>query len=122
MAPNWLGHAVPLHATSTGKAFLAALGDEELAAVALERYTETTITDRRALAAELASVRERGYAVSRGELEPALWGVSAAALDGAGRPVAVLSVWGADARVRERLDALGAECAASAATLQTLLR
>ena len=25
MAPDWMGHAVPLHATSTGKAFLAAL-------------------------------------------------------------------------------------------------
>jgi DNA-binding IclR family transcriptional regulator len=124
MAPNWLGHPVPLHATSTGKAFLAALPDAEIDALAhsdLERYTETTITEPGALRAELATVRDAGYAVSHGELEPALWGVSAAALDGAGRPAAVLSVWGADARVRDRLGDLGALAAAAAAELQALL-
>src|SRR5215212_8684109 len=52
MAPNWLGHSVPLHATSTGKAFLAALPDAEHDALALERFTDTTITDRDALRAE----------------------------------------------------------------------
>jgi IclR family acetate operon transcriptional repressor len=121
MAPNWLGHTVPLHATSTGKAFLAALPDSELEAIALERFTDTTITDPAALRAELATVRERGYAVSHGELEAALWGVSAAALDAGGRPAAVVSVWGADARVRDRLDALGVQCVAAAAELEALL-
>lgn len=121
MAPNWLGHTVPLHATSTGKAFLAALPDAELVPLALERFTATTITDPAALRAELATVRERGYAVSLGELEAALWGVSAAALDAAGRPAAVISVWGTDARVRDRLDELGARSAAAAAELAARL-
>jgi IclR family acetate operon transcriptional repressor len=119
MAPDWLGHAVPLHATSTGKAFLAALPEHELEALLrapLERFTDTTITDPRALRAELEAVRERGYAVSRGELEPALWGVSAAA--GA---AAVVSVWGADARVRDRTDELGSHAAATARELAELL-
>jgi DNA-binding IclR family transcriptional regulator len=122
MAPNWLGRTVPLHATSTGKAFLAALPADELDGLSLERFTDTTITDPAALRAELAAVRAAGYAVSHGELEAALWGVSAAALDAAGRPAAVLSVWGADARVRDRLDGLGAACVAAAAELGTLLR
>jgi DNA-binding IclR family transcriptional regulator len=124
MAPNWLGHPVPLHATSTGKAFLAALPPEELDAVlraGLERFTDTTITEPDALRAELAAVREQGYAVSHGELERALWGVSAAARDAAGRPAAVVSVWGADARVRDRLDELGAAAAAAAGELDALL-
>jgi DNA-binding IclR family transcriptional regulator len=124
MAPNWLGHTVPLHATSTGKAFLAALPDAELDAIlrtGLERFTDTTITDPGALRAELAAVRDEGYAVSHGELEPALWGVSAAARDAAGRPAAVVSVWGADARVRDRLPGLGAHAAAAAAELEALL-
>ena len=124
MAPNWLGHPVPLHATSTGKAFLAALPPEELDAVlraGLERFTDTTITEPDALRAELARIREQGYAVSHGELEPALWGVSAAARDAAGRPAAVVSVWGADARVRDRLDELGAAAAAAGRELEALL-
>ena len=119
MAPNWLGHAVPLHATSTGKAFLAALPDAELDALLrapLERFTDTTITDPEALRAELDGVRARGYAVSRGELEPALWGVSAAA--GA---TAVVSVWGADPRVRDRVEQLGPRAAAAARELAALL-
>jgi DNA-binding IclR family transcriptional regulator len=124
MAPNWLGHPVPLHATSTGKAFLAALPPEELATIVgagLERFTDTTITAPRALRAELEQVREQGYAVSHGELEPALWGVSAAVLDPSGRPIAVVSVWGADARVRDRLDELGAQAAIAARELEALL-
>ncbi len=124
MAPNWLGHPVPLHATSTGKAFLAALPLDELDAVLrapLERFTDTTITGAAQLRAELGAVRERGYALSHGELEPALWGVSAAAHDGERRPVAVVSVWGSEARVRERLDALGAHAAAAAAELEAAL-
>jgi DNA-binding IclR family transcriptional regulator len=119
MAPNWLGHAVPLHATSTGKAFLAALPEAELDGLLrgpLERFTDATITDPRTLRAELEDVRERGYAVSRGELEPALWGVSAAA-DAA----TVVSVWGADARVRDRIDELGAHATAAARELAALL-
>jgi DNA-binding IclR family transcriptional regulator len=117
MAANWLGRPTPLHATSTGKAFLACLGADELGAALpgrLQRFTDTTITTRAALRAELAEVRARGYAVSRGELEPALWGVSAPVLDG-GRAVAVVSVWGAEARIRARgIDGLGARTAAAA--------
>jgi IclR family acetate operon transcriptional repressor len=119
MAPNWLGHPVPLHATSTGKAFLAVLPPAELDAVLqapLERFTDSTITDAGALRAELEATRGRGYAVSRGELEPALWGVSAAA-----RSAAVVSVWGADARIRDRIGQLGPRAAAAARELEALL-
>jgi DNA-binding IclR family transcriptional regulator len=123
MAPNWLGHTVPLHATSTGKAFLAALPPDELDTLLrqrLGRFTEATITDPRILRRELEWVSERGYAVSHGELEPALWGVSATALDRRRRPVAVVSVWGADARLRDRVDELGARTAGAARELEAM--
>jgi DNA-binding IclR family transcriptional regulator len=120
MAANWLGRPTPLHATSTGKALLASLPADELATALprrLERFTETTITTRAALARELAGVRERGYAVSRGELEPALWGVSAPVLD-AGRAVAVVSVWGSEARIRATgVASLGERTATAAAEI-----
>src|SRR4051794_23849369 len=79
MAPNWLGRHVPLHATSSGKAFLAWLPPRERAALLpsrLERYTASTITDRRRLDEELAAVRSTGYALSTGELEDGLDGAS----------------------------------------------
>lgn len=119
MAADWLGRAVPFHATSTGKALLAWLRDEELeAALAhpLLSFTDTTITDPAKLRAELERVHRRGYAISRGELEAALWGVSAPLLDRSRRPLAVVSVWGAEARLRSKgLDELGRATAATAA-------
>jgi DNA-binding IclR family transcriptional regulator len=121
MAADWLGRAVPLHATSTGKALLAWLPPEEIdAAVSqpLARFTERTITDPSRLRDELDRVRRRGYAVSRGELEAALWGASAPVLDRRGRAIAVVSVWGAEGRLRTRgLDELGRAVAATAAAV-----
>jgi DNA-binding IclR family transcriptional regulator len=120
MAANWLGRATPLHATSTGKAFLAGFAGDELAAALpsrLRRYTDTTITSRAALRAERDAERAGGYAVSRGELQPALWGVTAPVVD-RGRVVAVVSVWGSEARIRARgLEALAAGAAAAAAEI-----
>ena len=111
MAPNWFGRPVPLHATSTGKAYLAFLTPEERRAALperLERYTETTITDRRRLAAELEDVRRDGWAICVGELEESLFGASAPVLSEQGRPVAVVSVWGTEHRLpRERLPEIG---------------
>jgi DNA-binding IclR family transcriptional regulator len=115
----WLGRTVPLHATSTGKALLAFLGDGELQRLlpaVLTAHTPTTLTGADALAAELASTRRRGYATCHGELEAHLHGVSAPVLDPSGRVRGVVSVWGPDVRVTEdRLPDLGALAVAAAA-------
>lgn len=61
----------PLHASSLGKALLAAAGDEAVAtrlvAVDLEQVTEFTIVDRDALIAELRRTRARGYSTDEQE-------------------------------------------------------
>jgi DNA-binding IclR family transcriptional regulator len=126
MAPNWFGRTVPLHATSTGKAYLAFLPQEERDAVLprrLERYTATTVTDRRKLGEELAAARRDGFAVCVGELEESLFGASAPVLSEQGRPVAVVSVWGTEHRLpRERLAEVGRRAVEAAAELRELLR
>jgi DNA-binding IclR family transcriptional regulator len=61
-----IGRRLPAHATALGKALLAERPPQELP-VELERLTAHTITDRAALDAELAAVRERGYALDREE-------------------------------------------------------
>ena len=105
LSANWLGRPVPLHATSTGKALLAGLPPAEVEALlgtGLTAFTATTVTDRAALTAELAATRERGWGTCRGELEPHLYGVSAAVLEPrSGRPYAVFSIWGPRDRVPE---------------------
>jgi DNA-binding IclR family transcriptional regulator len=102
MAINWVAREVPLHATSTGKAFLAWLPPDEARAMLddpLPRFTDTTITALDVLMDELALIRERGYAECAGELEPALYGVSAPILNLDGRPLGVFSIWGPVIRV-----------------------
>jgi DNA-binding IclR family transcriptional regulator len=122
MAADWLGRPVPLHATSTGKALLAFLPPDELqtaVAHSMPRFTDRTITDPAELRAELDRTRRRGYAVSRGELEMALWGASAPVRDRRERPIAIVSVWGAEARLKAkgRLDELGRAAAATASAV-----
>jgi DNA-binding IclR family transcriptional regulator len=62
-----LGRPSVAHATATGKLLLAFGGQK--APERLERYTERTLTDPAALRAEIARVRERGYAEAVGERE-----------------------------------------------------
>ena len=116
---SWLGRSVPVHATSTGKALLAFLPPDQVRRVlrgALVAFTATTITDPETLAGELAATRARGYGVCAGELELSLYGVSAPVLDRAGRPLAVVSIWGPRDRVGEgRFAELGAVVVAAAA-------
>jgi len=125
MSPNWLGRAVALHATSSGKAFLAWLPKEErdvLVPSKLERFTDTTLTDRRQLEEELEAVRRDGYSVCVGELEETLYGASAAVLNERERPVAIVSVWGPQHRVpAERLPEIGLKAQAAAAEIEALL-
>ena len=126
MSPNWLGRPAPLHATSSGKAFLAWLPPEERAALLtparLKRYTPTTITTRAELESELEVVRRDGYAICLGELEQTLYGVSAAVLNERERPVAIISVWGPEHRVsRERLPEIGKRAVRAASEIKSLL-
>ena len=100
---SWVGRRTPLHATAAGKVLLAFADQAErdrLLRGALAALTPRTIVDRRALAEQLGTVRERGYAQTFEELELGLNAI-AAPIRGAGRRVvAALSVSGPAFRVR----------------------
>lgn len=124
---NWLARPVPLHATSTGKAWLAWLPEPESRGVlgpVLEGFTDATVTDIARLLDELGEIRKQGYAASAGDLEPALCGVSAPVLrHGEDRPLAVFSIWGpADRIPPSRFAALGAVAIDAAASVELALR
>jgi IclR family acetate operon transcriptional repressor len=86
------------HATAAGKVMLA-FGGGELPAVELAAFTERTITDPGALAAELAAVRERGWADAVGEREPDLAAVAAPVFDRSGQLVAIVGIQGPASRL-----------------------
>jgi len=93
-AVSSVGTTFPLHCTANGKAVLAALPDEMVAALLpepLPRFTEHTITDRHQLHDELRRVRSEGVAWDRQEHSPGISALGAAVLDGGGA-VAALSV------------------------------
>ncbi|MBO6783589.1 MAG: IclR family transcriptional regulator [Alphaproteobacteria bacterium] len=66
-----VGEMKPMHSSAIGKAFLGRLDlGERIALIArlpLDEMTETTITAREALAADIAAGAEKGYFVTRGE-------------------------------------------------------
>jgi DNA-binding IclR family transcriptional regulator len=122
---RWIGRPLALHASSGGKILLAHLPPLERAGALpddLHRYTPTTITDPARLERELKTALKRGYATCAGEDVPYSNGVSAAALDSQGRPVAVVNVWGIEQRVPvKRFPTLGEATRATACTVAALL-
>lgn len=75
-----LGIPVPMHASSSGKALLAAASPADCATYVdrvLERFTDQTLVDRDALERELRGVRERGYSINTGEWRKSVSGVAA---------------------------------------------
>lgn len=116
---------VPLHCGSVGKIYLADLPEAELAEflrTPLERFTPGTVTDPAALRAELAGVRAAGYAVAHQEHLPEWGGVTAAARDRQGRPLAYLNVTVPSYRyTRETLSALSVPLLAAAGELERRL-
>jgi IclR family pca regulon transcriptional regulator len=91
-----IGTRFPAFATSMGRVLLAGLrdaaADAALAASALPHLTDRTLTDRAALGDELARVREQGWSLVDGELEPGLRSIAAPLHARDGRVVAALNV------------------------------
>lgn len=115
-----VGVRLPAVRTATGRAMLAALGDDQVRALLprdrdLEGERPAT---RAALTSLLGGVRRRGWATEQGEVDAAYGSVAAAARDAAGYPAAAV---GLTFRLVDVADdgwaTLGAACATAAAEL-----
>lgn len=87
--------ASPCHCTSVGKAALAFQDESVIQRIVeqgLPAFTRNTITDPERLRAEFAGIRERGYAVDNGEMEPHVRCLGAPVRNASGRVVAAISV------------------------------
>ena len=91
-----IGTRFPAFATSMGRVLLAGLpnpaADAALAASDLAHLTDRTLTDPAALGDELVRVREQGWSLVDGELEPGLRSIAAPLHGRDGRVVAALNV------------------------------
>jgi DNA-binding IclR family transcriptional regulator len=92
-----------MHCLASGKAMLAHMPEERTLDIidryGLPRMTEQTITDLDELSAELAQIRERGYAYNNGERVLRLKSVAAPVLDNEGRVLGAISIPGPKHRV-----------------------
>ncbi|GAB4277033.1 MAG: IclR family transcriptional regulator [Candidatus Promineifilaceae bacterium] len=113
-----VGTRWPVYATSTGRVLLAAMPPEDVAAVLpaeLVAFTAATITDRAQLLAELAVIRQQGYAVVVDELEVGYVAVGAVVRDVEGTAVAAISIGGPKTRLTpQRLPAVSQQVTACA--------
>lgn len=95
---DWLGSLTPLHATSSGKVLLAALGADErgriLKAAGLPQRTAKTIRSRTALEKDLLQVVKNGYAQAREEFEVGINSVAVPVRNHLGVVVGAISVSG----------------------------
>ncbi len=90
------GRRVPVHCTSSGKVLLAYLPEARrhavLRAAPLTALTPHTITSREQLVAELARVRQRGWAEAINEREIGIASIAAPVRDVTGEVVAAISI------------------------------
>ncbi len=99
---TWVGQSCPACATSSGKVLLAGLEPADVRVrltPSWQAFTDTTVTTIAELNAQLAAVRERGWASVTEELEVGLNAVAAPVYDVHSQVVAALSVSGPSYRL-----------------------
>jgi len=121
-----VGHRNHAHCTSSGKVLLAWLPLEERAAIVRERglpaHTPNTITDPDRLEAELAGVRQRGWAANLDESELGASSVAAPIRDAGGAVVAAIACVAPSTRLtRETMRRYAAETLSAAARISARL-
>ncbi|MCP4559094.1 MAG: helix-turn-helix domain-containing protein [Bosea sp.] len=91
-----IGSQLPAHCASMGRVLLAAMDDEALQdwlrRHPLEPVTERTLTDPVAWRAEIAQIRQNGYAILDGEMETGVRSLAVPVRDRTGRTIAAVNV------------------------------
>jgi len=117
-----VGTRHPAHCTALGKVLLADLADDQVLQILegceMSALTEHTITSPAAFLAELAQVRQRGYAIDNEERSYGVKCIAAPIRDAHGRVIGAISVSGPAFRVSaETLPALIGAVTAAAASI-----
>jgi IclR family acetate operon transcriptional repressor len=106
VARDWTGVEVPTHCSALGKVLLA-WGVLPRPSGRLDRMTDRTLRTAPELDADLARVRERGFAVTCDELEVGLAGVAVPLMGPDDNVIATVGISGPTARLEDRVDQIG---------------
>src|SRR3954469_9986455 len=102
---TWLGKRMDVHCTGVGKALIAHLPEEELAALVRERglprHNDNSIVSLRKLKDDLARARQLGYAIDDEEDEIGHRCIGGTIFNEAGLVAAAVSISGTTLQVRE---------------------
>ena len=120
------GTRSPFHASGIGKAILAYVRPDRVAAIiastGLQSFTGKTLSQAPELSADLAEIRARGWSVDDEERYPGMRCVAAAIFNEFGEPVGGVSISGPTVRVTpERLAAIGPEVRDAAAAITKMI-
>ncbi|HVZ22185.1 MAG TPA: IclR family transcriptional regulator [Vicinamibacterales bacterium] len=120
-----VGGRMPAYCTASGKALLAFAPAEvlsDLHSARLSKLTRRTITERRQLARELATIRATRVSINHGERRDDIGAVAAPVFDAMGRVIAAVGISGPLTRLQKRrLPALSAEVQRAALDLSERL-
>lgn len=100
-----VGERIYLHATAAGKAILAHYPEERVDFI-LDRWglpaqTDRTITSREDLKAELDEIRDRGYALNRGEDQEGVYAIGQVVTKPSGAVLGAMSIAGPTYRTKQ---------------------
>lgn len=119
------GSSIPLLAGAVGKAFLAALDEDQaeriIDAIGLQAYTKKSITDPKAYLAELQRVKQQGYALDDEEYIPGVRALAVNLGNQRGLPLAIWIVGFADAINEQTLTRIVENTRLTANRLKNLL-
>jgi DNA-binding IclR family transcriptional regulator len=113
-----VGDRHPVHSTSLGKAIVAFLPDtpeDWFQDDSLRPITVKTLTSAKAFRRQMDDVRRRGYAIEMGENEDGLMCIGVPFLDGAGYPLAAMSLSAPERRMKPEVTVHAVEALKSAA-------
>jgi len=120
-----LGQRIPMHASATGQAFLAAQPDDAVrsyVADGLAPRTPSTITDADVLWETIEQIRGRGYSINDQGLSTGITAIGAAILDAKEQPLASVSVSGPTSRITaEKFETYGLAVHAATQTIRDAL-
>lgn len=117
------GHKLPIHASASGKVFLAYLSEAELQNFLnnnkLTSLTDKTITDKKKLLSNLQQIREQGFGIEDEEIETGAYSIAAPIRDAAHRIVGTISVVGSLVRIKEQEANIRADLLEAAASISS---